>query len=217
MARTIIVGDIHGCYSELLDLIEELRLKPEDRLVSVGDLVAKGPDSRRVLDFFRERSNSAAILGNHECVLLRQYRGEAVDLEPAHVKVMEELAADFAVYMDWVSELPCYINLGSHIVVHAGIRPGTRLEQQELQDLTELRTLDGPERGSRVGTPWFDRYQGDAVVIFGHWVFETPLVRKNALGIDTGCVYGGKLTAVVLPGERLASVPARKAYARKKE
>src|SRR5215471_2222745 len=174
MSRTIIVGDIHGCYSELLDLINELQLKPDDRLVSVGDLVVKGPDNRKVLDFFQKRRNGAAILGNHECVLLHHYRGEAVDLEPAHVKVIKELAADFGAYMDWISEFPRYINLGSHIVVHAGIRPGTRLEQQALEDLTELRTLDGPERGSRVGTPWFDKYQGDAVVIFGHWVFETP-------------------------------------------
>jgi diadenosine tetraphosphatase ApaH/serine/threonine PP2A family protein phosphatase len=201
----------------LLDLFDELQLQPEDRLVSVGDLVAKGPDNRKVLDFFQKRSNSAAILGNHECILLRHYHGEAVDLETAHVKVIQELAADFDFYMDWISEFPRYINLGSQIVVHAGIRPGRPLEEQALEDLTELRTLDGPERGSRVGTPWFEKYQGDAVVVFGHWVFETPLIRKNAIGIDTGCVYGGKLTAVVLPEERLVSVPARSAYARKKE
>ena len=183
----------------------------------MGDLVAKGPASRDVLEFFRDRANTKAVLGNHDYTLLRHYQGIPVSLEPAHSRTITELGDAFATLMDWVAGLPHYLDLGTHLVVHAGIRPGRSMEEQTVEDLTELRTVDGPNPGSRIGTPWFERYEDTKTVIFGHWVFASPLVRKNAMGIDTGCVYGGNLTAVVLPEGRLASVPARKAYARKKE
>lgn len=213
MPRTIVVGDLHGCYQELLDLLAEVVATPEDRLISVGDVVTKGPENRKVFQFFRSRGNAEGVLGNHERVLLRHYRDEPVALEPPHVRAIEELDGDFEDFIEWASSLPWYIDLGSHLVVHAGIRPGRAMEEQTVEDLTELRALDGNKPGSRIGTPWFDRYEGDKTVIFGHWVFAQPLVRKNAVGIDTGCVYGGKLTALLLPEERLVSVPARKTYA----
>ena len=217
MSRTIVVGDLHGCYTELNDLLDKIDATPEDRLISVGDLVTKGPASREVLEFFRDNGNAQAVLGNHEYALLRYYKREAVDLEPAQSRAIAELGAAFDSLMDWVSGFPHYLDLGSHMIVHAGIRPGRTMEEQNVEDLTELRTLDGPNPRSRIGTPWFERYEDAKTVIFGHWVFATPLIRKNAMGIDTGCVYGGRLTAVVLPDERLVSVPARRAYAERKE
>jgi diadenosine tetraphosphatase ApaH/serine/threonine PP2A family protein phosphatase len=217
MHRSIVIGDIHGCYEELEDLLRAAQATAEDRIFSVGDLVTKGPASREVLEFFCDSRNTQAVLGNHEYALLRYYKGEAVDLEPAQSRAIAELGDAFDSLMNWVSGLPHYLDLGSHMVVHAGIRPGLTIEEQTVEDLTELRTLDGPNPRSRIGTPWFERYEDAKVVIFGHWVFATPLVRNNAMGIDTGCVYGGRLTAVVLPDERLVSVPARRAYAERKE
>ncbi len=217
MHRSIVIGDIHGCYEELEDLLRAVQATAEDRIFSVGDLVTKGPASREVLEFFRDSRNTQAVLGNHEYALLRYYKREAVDLEPAQSRAVAELGDAFDSLMNWVSCLPHYLDLGSHMVVHAGIRPGRTIEEQAVEDLTELRTLDGPDPRSRIGTPWFERYEDAKIVIFGHWVFATPLVRNNAMGIDTGCVYGGRLTAVVLPDERLVSVPARRAYAERKE
>jgi hypothetical protein len=118
--------------------------------------------------------------------------------------------------MDWIARMPLYIELDAYLVVHAGIRPGRAINEQTLEDLTELRSVDGPTPGSRTGTPWFECYDGEKKVIFGHWVFDSPLVRKNVIGLDTGCVYGGFLSAVVLPEQRIVSVPARRAYAAKK-
>jgi diadenosine tetraphosphatase ApaH/serine/threonine PP2A family protein phosphatase len=97
------------------------------------------------------------------------------------------------------------------VVVHAGLRPGRSLAEQDLTDLTEIRQVVIRDKE----TPWFDVYDGDQTVIFGHWVFGEPVVKANAIGIDTGCVYGGRLTACVLPERNLVSVPARRAYARK--
>jgi hypothetical protein len=216
MAKTIVIGDIHGCYAEFEDLLREIGETADDRLVSVGDLVAKGPENAAVLEFFRTRGNAEAVLGNHEYTLLRHYRGEPVTLEKAHRRALAELGVDLDTHMDWIARMPLYIELDSYLVVHAGIRPGRAINEQTLEDLTELRCVDGPTPGTRVGTPWFECYQGEKKVIFGHWVFDSPLVRKNVIGLDTGCVYGGSLTAVVLPEERIVSVPARTAYAAKK-
>ena len=113
--------------------------------------------------------------------------------------------------MKWVAALPPYLDLGDYLVVHAGLRPGRSLADQDIRDLTEIRRVVVDDKE----IPWFDVYNGNPTVIFGHWVFSEPLVRKNALGIDTGCVYGGRLTACVLPQRDLVSIPARRAYARK--
>ena len=217
MPKTIVIGDIHGCYDELQHLLREIGTKPEDRVISVGDVLTKGPKNLRVLRFFQTTGNAEAVLGNHERILLQHSQEEPVSLEPSHFQTIDQLGGEFAGFIEWAARLPHYIDLGSHLVVHAGVRPGRRIEEQTVEDLTELRALDGDKPGSRVGTPWFDRYEGEKKVIFGHWVFAQPLIRENAVGIDTGCVYGGKLTAMLLPEERLVSVPARRAYAKKKE
>ena len=215
MERTIVVGDIHGCYVEFMDLLGHIGPTQRDRIICVGDLITKGPRNREVLDFVRLRENCQSILGNHEYVLLRHRRGIAVELKPEHFKTIAELGKDFNDYMDWISQWPLYIDLGDYLVVHAGIRPDRSMEDQTIDDLTQLRALEGPDPGSRHGTPWFERYEGRQVMIFGHWPREKPLLKGNVVGLDTGCVYGGRLTAIVLPERRLVSVPARSVYSKK--
>src|SRR3972149_5361423 len=211
MPRTIIIGGIHGCYFELADLLNKVGVDEEDRLISVGDLITKGPANRNVLEFFRQRKNCESVLGNHEYLLLQHYQGRAVELEPAHLSTIAEVGNEFGDYMTWISHWPHFIDLGDYLVVHAGIRPGIPMKLQSLMDLTSLRTLNGPSPGSKTGIPWHEKYRGRKIIIFGHWVFKTPLVRANAMGIDTGCVYGGHLTTVVLPQGQLMSVRARRA------
>jgi hypothetical protein len=116
--------------------------------------------------------------------------------------------------MTWMAGLPSYIDLGTHAVVHAGVRPGVSLSRQTRLDLAFLRTVEGrPE--SRSGTPWFNCYRGKRTVVFGHWVFQQPFIGDHAIGIDTGCVYGGKLTALILPERLLVQVNARRTYVRR--
>lgn len=215
MTRAIVIGDVHGCFFELTALLDDIGVRQEDSLIFVGDLITKGPGNREVLEFVRQRRNCKSVLGNHEYLLLKHYRGESVELDRAHHQVIAELGKDFGDFMEWISQFPRYIDLGDYLVVHAGIRPGLPLEKQTVEDLTQIRTLSASEPGSRDGVPWFERYRGEKTVIFGHWVFATPLLRENAVGFDTGCVYGGRLTAVILPESRLVSIPARKAYAKK--
>jgi len=214
LSRTFVVGDIHGCYEELLALIRSVGLKDSDRLISVGDLVTKGPQSREVLELFMSDSRFSAVIGNHDRALLEYWKGlrKKKHLKPSQKRCAKELKEGRDTFAEFFTSLPGYIDLGSHVVVHAGLRPGVPLAQQSLDDLTALRTL-GPDRESREGTPWYEAYEGDATALFGHWPSAAPRRGPRAIGLDTGCVYGFKLTAYVVETGEFVSVPAHRPYA----
>ncbi|HEX8922390.1 MAG TPA: metallophosphoesterase [Pyrinomonadaceae bacterium] len=209
--RTIVVGDIHGCYDELMALLDKAALASSDRVVSVGDLIVKGEKNREVLDLFIEDERFSAVLGNHDRALRRYWRGEEVSLKDSQEKTRAELSVDAARYSNYLQQLPLMIDLGSHLVVHAGVRPGVALNGQMVEDLTELRTL-GEDRTNREGVPWYERYEGERVVLFGHWPAPEPRRGPCAIGLDTGCVYGYDLTAYILETEEFLSVKARRVY-----
>ncbi|HEX8424355.1 MAG TPA: metallophosphoesterase [Pyrinomonadaceae bacterium] len=209
--RTIVVGDIHGCFDELAELLEKASLGDVDRVVSVGDLVTKGEKSREVLDLFISDARFDAVLGNHDLALLRYWRGEARSLKAAQRKAAAELEDGKERYARYLDSLPLMIDLGTHLVVHAGVRPGVPLDAQTADDLTALRTL-GVDRTSREGTPWYEAYRGEQTILFGHWPASAPRRGPCAIGLDTGCVYGYQLTAYIVETGEFVSVKARRAY-----
>jgi hypothetical protein len=211
LARTLVVGDIHGCYDELQDLLALVGFSGADRLICVGDLVVKGERSREVLDLFMTDARFASVLGNHDRAVMRALRGEQIELKQTQEKCVAELSHQGGRYAQYLSSLPLWLDLGAYAVVHAGVRPGVALSAQDVEDLTELRTL-GPDRTSRAGVPWYDIYEGEKVILFGHWPAGHPRRGPSALGLDTGCVYGYELTAFILEENQLVSVPARRAY-----
>jgi hypothetical protein len=237
MGRTIIVGDVHGCAAELDALLDRLAFCSSDRLVFVGDLVARGPDSRRVITIAR-RAGATVVRGNHEEKLLRwraaklaHLRGHGERPEPlkhAHAKVVRTLLpADWA----FLAQTPLYLDLPDHgaRVVHAGVLPGIPFAEQKRQCLMRIRGVGSRgewiEKGPSI--PWGQIYSGAPHVLFGHNAMLEPQLHEWATGLDTACVYGGRLTAMVLrAGERvprgrearhvLASQRAFKAYFEKK-
>ena len=209
--RTIVVGDIHGCYDELMALLEKVGLRANDRVVSVGDLVAKGPKSREVLQLFMADARFSTVIGNHDLALRRRWNGEDVDLKPAQKEVNRELKAERDAYTSFFNRLPFVIDLDTHLVVHAGLRPNVELYSQTTGDMTRLRTLGG-DRESEEGTPWYHVYHGDKIVLFGHWPAPEPRRGKKAIGLDTGCVYGFNLTAYIIESDEFVTVPALRAY-----
>lgn len=211
MGRTIVVGDIHGCYDELVALLDRARLGPEDRVVSVGDLVTKGEKSREVLELFIADDRLSAVIGNHDRALLRYWRGESKSLKEAQERTRRELEPGRERYESFLASLPYFVDLGSHVVVHAGLRPGVPLDEQSPADMTELRTL-GPDRKSRDGTPWYEVYDGEQTALFGHWPSAAPRRGPKAVGLDTGCVYGYSLTAYVVETGEVFSVQALRQY-----
>jgi len=215
--RTLFVGDVHGCLDELQALLKKLAPSSADRLIFVGDLVAKGPDSEGVVALVRELG-AQSVLGNHDDAVLRyrraQQSGKEPRLKPGHLAVARSLSeADWA----WLEQRPLFLRVPEHnvAVVHAGVVPGKALEAQARDDLLAMRTLrpDG-SASSRMedGDLWTAHYKGPEHVVFGHNAI-TGLQRTSfASGLDTGCVYGRALTALVLPENTLVSVVAKRAY-----
>jgi diadenosine tetraphosphatase ApaH/serine/threonine PP2A family protein phosphatase len=215
MGRTIVVGDIHGCFDELSDLLRAADLQVDDRVVAVGDLVTKGPKDREVLDLFIDDGRFSSVIGNHDRKLRQRWRGEPVRLTKEQRRTSDELAFDRERYLAFLRKLPYTIDLGRYLVVHAGVRPGVPLGRQMAADLTEIRTM-GADPSRRKGVPWYEVYRGNKTVLFGHWPAKEPRRAAHAIGLDTGCVYGGSLTAFVIETGEFLGVPARQKYAGKR-
>jgi hypothetical protein len=209
--RTIVVGDLHGCFDELNDLLDKAAFGKDDRLVCVGDLVVKGEKNREVLELFVSDPRFSSVIGNHDRALRDYWRGQSVTLKSSQERAREELEPGRERYSAYLDSLPYTRDLGAFLVVHAGIRPGVDMDKQSVEDLTELRTL-GANRTSREGVPWYQFYSGDKIALFGHWPAPEPRRGPRALGLDTGCVYGYKLTAYIIETGDLISVNARRAY-----
>ncbi len=214
--RTLFIGDVHGCARELDALLEACGWRPGDRVVLVGDLVAKGPDSAGVVRRARERG-FLAVCGNHDEHVLRWHHGrmrEGKKLKPEHRHVLETLtAADWA-YLD---ALPLYLRFPElhAVAVHGGLVPGVPLEAQQAEHLLTLRSFTPygePSKRVDAGVPWASLWKGPELVIFGHDAIRGVQRHPHAVGLDSGCVYGGALTAYVLPEGRFYSVKAERAY-----
>ena len=212
MRRTIVIGDLHGCFDELTDLLDLINLRKGDRVVAVGDLIVKGPKNREVLDLFIQDKRFSSVIGNHDRKLRQHWRGEPTRLTKEQKETLVQLDVQRERYSDYLRSLPFTIDLGSHLVVHAGVRPGVTLRRQMTSDLTEIRTM-GANPSSRRGVPWYTVYRGRKIVLFGHWPAKAPRIAARAIGLDTACVYGGRLTAFIVESNQFVSVPARRSYA----
>jgi Calcineurin-like phosphoesterase len=224
VGRTLIVGDVHGCTGELETLLEQVGfVDAADRLVLVGDLVVRGPDSHGTLALVR-RLGARTVRGNHEQKLLT-WRSKHEPLGPEHARVAEAMNDE-----EWaqLETMPLWIDLPEHDVrvVHAGVLTGVAPEETPAAALLKMRTIDERGRWSDepdAGPLWGKRYAGPPHVVFGHNARPDPQVHPWATGIDTGCVYGGRLTGILLEqgepmprGDQvrglLRSVPAMRKY-----
>jgi serine/threonine protein phosphatase 1 len=211
MSQTIVIGDIHGCYDELVSLLQKVELAHSDRVVAVGDLIVKGRKNKEVLDLFSSDPRFASVIGNHDLAILNFWQGHHASLKSSQKRACDELETEKERYAAYLSSLPFIIDLGSHAVVHAGVRPGIPLSDQSPADLIELRTL-GSDRTSREGVPWFETYDDEKVIIFGHWPAPMPRRCRRAIGLDTGCVYGNQLTGYIVETGEFISVAAKEIY-----
>jgi diadenosine tetraphosphatase ApaH/serine/threonine PP2A family protein phosphatase len=210
-SRTIVVGDIHGCYDELMELLGKVDFGEKDQVVAVGDLITKGPKSREVLELFMTDARFHTVIGNHDLALRRRWNGENIELKPSQKETHKELKAEKEAYATFFNRVPFTIDLDTHLVVHAGLRPNVELYSQTSEDMTLIRTL-GADRESEDGTPWYHVYHGEKIVLFGHWPAPEPRRGKKAIGLDTGCVYGYNLTAYIIENDEFVTVAAKRAY-----
>lgn len=205
MSRTLVIGDIHGCWAELQELLEAAAITPEDTVISVGDLVDRGPEPGPVVDLFRTRPNSLAITGNHE---RKHVRGP---LSYSQRVCRLQLGEGYAEAVAWMAGLPYHLETDEVRVVHWGHFPGTPLHA--VPEAVRAGSTSGCKAlAERYGeTPWYAHYDEDKPICFGHAVVgeEALVIEDRVFGLDTGACHGGRLTGLLLPERRLVSVPAR--------
>jgi hypothetical protein len=203
MARTIIVGDVHGCSHELSLLLGTVGWTRRDRVFFVGDLFSKGPDPGGVLELLRT-TRGQAVRGNHENALLVWKDSQTKGGKEKRIGQSHRRVADLLGDKEWklLRDLPLFLDLPEHGVriVHAGVIPGIPIEDQPLEALVKMRYVgdDGTPIEKDGHTRWTARYTGPPHIVFGHDALLALQIHRWATGLDTGAVYGGQLTAMVL-------------------
>lgn len=233
-----IVGDVHGCYTELTDLLGTLGWRasgetyahPEGRtLISVGDLADRGPDvpsCYRLLIRLAAEGKALFVPGNHDNKLLRYLLGRRVKISHgiersiAQLDALPEGERDRLKQeiVDLIEGAPPYLILdrGKVVVAHAGLKK--EMIGKVSREITSF-TLYGDVTGRQTpeGLPerrdWAAEYRGRSLIVYGHTPVRKPVLRHKTVNIDQGCVFGGALTALRYPEMELVSVRAREVYA----
>ncbi|GAB4122897.1 MAG: polynucleotide kinase-phosphatase [Roseiflexaceae bacterium] len=234
-----LVGDIHGCADELTALLHKLGYQPnptdehphdwhhpaQRMLVFLGDLVDRGPDSPRVLRIAMDmikQGHALVVPGNHDIKLLRKLRGRDVKIAHGLAETLEQLAVEPASFQSQVIEFldrligHYVLDDGKLVVAHAGLpeamhgRASGKVREFALYGET---TGEIDEFGLPVRWNWAANYRGRAIVVYGHTPTPTAEWLNHTINIDTGCVFGGKLTALRYPERELVSVAAARVYA----
>ena len=222
--RIYAIGDIHGCDAQLANLYdivaEDFARRPVDEpvLLHIGDYVDRGADTAGVLRRLLRGSPVAGmkvvnLVGNHDETMLHALSGDrpaatdwlfaggrpalesyGIDPDSPRESWPENVPAE---HLDFLRNLTLTHREGGYFFVHGGIRPGVPLEQQAREDLLRMRQ------------PFlYSELDFGAVVVHGHTPVKEPVVRHNRVAIDTGAVFGGKMTCLVLEGEALGFLTA---------
>jgi serine/threonine protein phosphatase 1 len=214
--RLIAIGDIHGCHLEFAELLARLSLKEGDRVILLGDLINRGPDSNKVLDL-AQAVNATSLLGNHELRLLEYKRsGDKKRLKNGDFETFQKLRPRdwaFLESMRLTLEEPS-LNI---VFVHGGFLPNEPWQKQTAEVVTRIQVIDRDgnpaKRADEPDAPsWAELWSGPPFVVYGHTPRREIYKLKWSLGIDTGCVQGGHLTAYILPERRFVQVKARQRY-----
>lgn len=189
-----VVGDVHGCRTTFERLLAELDVTDDELVVCVGDVVRKGPDSSGALDVVRQRENVLAVRGNNEQGLL-----DGSKSDPA----LDETDLSF------IETFPLAVSWDGALVVHGGLDHRQPLTEHGIEDLLTMRSLTG---GGYERPYWFEKRTTGPTVFFGHTVLSEAFYTPYAVGLDTGCVYGGELTAYDWDTRKFVSVEPPETY-----
>ncbi|MDH5751497.1 MAG: metallophosphoesterase [Deltaproteobacteria bacterium] len=234
--RILFVGDIQGCPEELAELLDVSGFRPgRDRLIPLGDTINRGPDSPGVLRLLEE-CRAEPIQGNHERAMLKIGSGapgatgeellaSAPDWARKPGSAFEQLlkAGMWEDALEKFARMPLVRQGEDWVAVHAGLHPVLPPEDTDPEFLTHVRWCDpqgvmpsgisGSQLESPPGhQPWFDYYRGEKTVLFGHWARRGLTSLPRVWGLDSGCVFGRKLSGLWWPEQRLIQVQARREY-----
>lgn len=229
-----IIGDIHGCYDELIQLLTKLNYSFRDgipiheegrKVAFVGDAMDRGPNSLKVLELLFRLQNQRQLIyspGNHCNKLYRFSKGNDVQVTHGLETTVSEINAlskferevFLKRYQSFYEDLPLYVKLDDNklIIAHAGIR-GNLIDSKNRKKVRTF-VLYGDITGETLpsGRPvrkdWAKNYTGKAFIVYGHTPVQQPRFVNRTVNIDTGCVFGGHLTALRYPELETVSVPS---------
>jgi protein phosphatase len=232
-----VIGDVHGCLDELLELMASLGYQVERnekefsvvppegrRLVFLGDLVDRGPsvpDVLRLVMTMTAANQAVCVPGNHDMKLMKALKGRNVQLTHGLAESMEQLAREPEEFREQVAKfldglVSHYVfDDGKLVVAHAGMKESMQGRGSgKVRDFALYGETTGEtdEFGLPVRYNWSSDYRGKALVVYGHTPTPDPLWLNNTVNIDTGCVFGGRLTALRYPERETVTVPAKATY-----
>jgi serine/threonine protein phosphatase 1 len=211
MNKIFAIGDIHGCLEKLEDLMSKIVIDcHKDTIVFIGDYIDRGKSSKEVVDYVIKLQNQCkkvvCLLGNHEQMFMNYLNGVneglylgnggRATLESYGIllsdNVQERKAKVSGKHLQFFQSLLPYYESGQYVFVHAGVRSEVPLNEQAIDDLLWIRFE-------------FIHNENDfgKTVVFGHTPMRDLMIDKNKIGIDTGAIYGGKLTCVELPDVKI--------------
>lgn len=223
-----IIGDLHGCADELKELLDRLGYSRGEhsggrRLIFLGDLTDRGPANWECLEIVMGAvvGGALCVCGNHDEKLRRHLEGRQVQiargLEKTALELSERSPKELQEVKDFLNALPGHYRLdkGRLVVAHAGLKEelhGTESGKARSFCLYGDTTGRVDEDGFPERLNWAAHYSGQALVVYGHTPVRSPLWLNHTVNIDTGCVFGGSLTALRYPELELVSVAAREVY-----
>jgi serine/threonine protein phosphatase 1 len=207
--RFFIIGDIHGCLDMFKGLMDKIDWAPDkDGLILLGDYIDRGKNSRGVVDYIiglkKISQNIQCLMGNHEELFLNYINGddEGTFLFNGGVNTLTSYYENGTTEIDpdhiaFLKSLIIMVELDDYYIVHAGMKPGIEAKDQSVKDKLWIRE------------PFiFSEYDFGKRIIFGHTPFSSPLIMDNKIGLDTGAVFGNKLTCLEIPNMKFHSIEA---------
>lgn len=223
--KVVIIGDVHSCFAELTELIEQINTIAGNRtLVFVGDLIDRGPNPFEVLQLvmkLKQEGRALAVKGNHDEKLFRWLNGKNVQLWHGLEYTTAQLKRAGNAFQDqvrqFIAQMPFQLVLDKDqlLIAHAGL--SERLQKQD-SDAMRSFALFGDTTGQKdeFGLPvrrdWAKNYSGKRMVVYGHTPLIQPYWKNNTVNIDTGCAFGGKLTCLLYPEKEIIQVDAHRQY-----
>lgn len=203
--RVIVVGDIHGCYDEFMELLFKCEYRVGDIVVATGDLVDRGPKIIETLLWFRNTPGAYSVEGNHDNKLRRYWYGNPVKIINGLDRTIEQCGGlNPTEWAAWLKGFPLIIRLGDvdgkpFYVVHAGVDGRRPIEEQRADTCMYARYLDGSDFfDAKNGIHWWKTLDGSYGIASGHIISKNPHPCMNAYCLDGGAYEGGKLRGLII-------------------
>jgi len=214
MKKIIIYGDLHGCLDEFKLLRAKINPSTNDKEIIIGDILDRGLYSNELLKYVRENKISS-ILGNHEYKYIRYKEHQnifkksgkknPIILDDSQQNIYDNLTHKDFIYL---KSLPFFMKIDNLTLLHAGLINKIDLKiakKRDLEKILWIRTVDTNQKilslndSKKSSILWSEFYNGNqGVIVYGHNIFDEVKIDKYSIGIDTGCVFGGKLTALII-------------------